>query len=329
MTVRLATARHGTVRMAMTGAAAVALTVGGVLPAGADSGTDDVAGGGHPAFPTSFDLPDGWQPEGIAIGPGPVGYFGSRADGSIYRVDLRTGDGEVLSQGPGTPSLGLKTDPRGRLFVSGGSGGDARVIDTRSGEVLASYQFATGPSFVNDVVLTRDAAWFTDSTNPVLYKLPLGKHGALPAPSEVVTVPLSGDIVYTSPGINANGIAQTPDRRGLLIVQSATGLLFRVDPETGETTTVDLGGEVVTNGDGLLLEGRTLYAVQNLLNTVAVLTLDRRGTSGVVEERVTDPRFDVPTTVASFRDRLYLPNARFTTPPTPTTAYTVVAIPRP
>jgi len=37
----------------------------------------------------------------------------------------------------------------------------------------------------------------------------------------------------------------------------------------------------------------------------------------------------VPTTVAAFRDRLYLPNARFTTPPTPTTPYSVVAIDRP
>jgi hypothetical protein len=35
----------------------------------------------------------------------------------------------------------------------------------------------------------------------------------------------------------------------------------------------------------------------------------------------------VPTTVAKFADRLYLPNARFTTPPTPDTPYTANAIP--
>jgi hypothetical protein len=44
---------------------------------------------------------------------------------------------------------------------------------------------------------------------------------------------------------------------------------------------------------------------------------------------VTDPRFDVPTTVATFANRLYLPNARFTTTPTPTTEYQVVANPKP
>ncbi|GAA5765732.1 hypothetical protein [Streptosporangium roseum] len=67
----------------------------------------------------------------------------------------------------------MRTDPHGRLFVAGGTGGDACVVDTRTGRVLAYYRLATGPAFVNDVILTQGAAWFTDSTNPVLYKLPL------------------------------------------------------------------------------------------------------------------------------------------------------------
>ena len=280
----------------------------------------------HPShdLPATIALPDGFPPEGIAIG-GHVAYFGSRLDGSIYRADLRTGTGAVLSKGPGTPSLGLKIDRRGRLFVAGGTGGDARVLDARTGRVLASYPLAT-PAFVNDVVLTPTAAWFTDSTNPVLYKVAFGPHGALPATA--TRIPLTGDLVYTT-GTNANGIVTTPDRRGLLLVQSNTGKLFRVDPRTGVTTAVDLGGETLINGDGLLRMGNVLYAVQNRLNTVAVFRLDARGTAARLITRVTDPRFDVPTTVAAFRDRLYLPNARFTTPPTPTTPYTAVAIPRP
>ena len=44
--------------------------------------------------------------------------------------------------------------------------------------------------------------------------------------------------------------------------------------------------------------------------------------------RLRDERFDVPATVAAFGSRLYLPNARFDTTPTPETPYTVVAIPR-
>ncbi|MFI9550092.1 superoxide dismutase [Nonomuraea endophytica] len=275
-------------------------------------------------YPESISLPNGFRPEGIAIGSGPFAFLGSLANGSIYRADLRTGLGAIISEGPGTPSVGVKLDERGRLFVAGGTAGDARVIDTRTGRVLASYRLSTTPAFVNDVVLTRDAAWFTDSTNPVLYKLPL-RGGGLPA--DVVRVPLTGDLVYGT-GINANGIAATPDGRGLIIVQSNTGGLFRVDG-AGVTSRIDLNGEALPQGDGLLLRGRTLYAVQNRINTVAVLRLNASGTEGRVVQRVTSPLFDVPTTVAAFGSRLYLPNARFTTPPTPDTTYNTVSIPRP
>ncbi|GAB3989099.1 hypothetical protein GCM10029978_113300 [Actinoallomurus acanthiterrae] len=276
-------------------------------------------------FPTSISLPKGFQPEGIATGLGPFAFIGSMADGSIYRADLRTGRGAIVSRGPGTPSLGMKLDPYGRLFVAGGTGGDARVVDARTGRVLASYRLATGPSFVNDVILTQGAAWITDSTNPVLYKLPL-RGGRLPAAA--VRIPLTGDLVYGA-GFNANGITPTPDGRGLIVVQSNTGGLFRVDP-SGATRRVDLHGESLPDGDGLLLRGRTLYAVQNRRNVVAVLRLNAAGTDGHVVRRVGAPRlFDVPATVAAFGTRLYLPNARFDTPPTRDTPYTAVAIPRP
>jgi sugar lactone lactonase YvrE len=270
------------------------------------------------AHPATLSLPDGFQPEGIATGPGPVAYFGSRVDGDVYRVDLRTGRGAVFSPGPGTPSLGMKTDGRGRLYVAGGTGGDARVVDTRTGAVLASHEFATGNTFVNDVVLTPGVAWFTDSRNPVLY--------GVTASGSVRTLPLTGDYVHRPDVNNGNGLTRTPDGRALLVVQSATGLLFRVDPDTGDARTVDLDGYVLVNGDGMLLEGRRLFVVQNRLNRVAVLDLDRAGTAGRLVHTITDERFDVPTTVARYAGRLYLPNARFSTPPTPETEYTAVRV---
>jgi sugar lactone lactonase YvrE len=278
------------------------------------------------SWPTTITLPSGFQPEGIAIGGKPYAYFGSRLDGDIYRVDLRTGAGATVSQGPGTPSLGLKIDD-GRLFVAGGSGGDARVIDLRTGAVLRSYQLrpaADGP-FINDVIVTGDAAWFTDSRSLTLFKLPFGRHGALPA--QAVAVPLTGDIELQD-GINANGISTTPDGRGLIIVQSGTGFLFRVSA-SGVTSRVDVGDTVLTNGDGLWLRGRSLYVVQNRLNQIAEIRLNRSGTAGTLASVTTDPRFDVPTTIAEYRKRLYLPNARFTTPPTPETTYNAVAVPVP
>jgi sugar lactone lactonase YvrE len=269
-------------------------------------------------YPTRFELPDGFQPEGVAIARG-TAYFGSRADGDIYAASLRTGLGKVISQGPGTGSLGMKVDPFGRLFVAGAAGGNGRVIDTRTGKVLAGYTFTTAtPTFVNDVVLANDGAYFTDSQQPVFYRVA----GAKPE-----TIPLSGDYQHL-PGNNANGISLTPDGRALIMVQSSTGFLLRVDPRTGVARRIDLGDALMTNGDGLLLFDRTLYVVQNRLNKIAVLELNDTGTKGELVGELTSPDFDVPTTVAAFGNRLYLPNARFTTSPTPTTPYWVTAVKR-
>lgn len=272
-------------------------------------------------------LPDGFQPEGIAIGPGGTGYVGSLVDGDVYVFDVRTGEQITTLQGPGTPSVGMKIDNQGRLFIAGGPNGDGRVVDASTGEILQTYHFADDPTFVNDVIVTRDAAWFTDSSQAQLYKVPLGPGGALPDPGDVEVVPLTGDWVQM-PGFNANGIAETPNHQALLVIQSATGTLFRVDPATGVATAVDLDGASLASGDGLLVVGRTLYVVQNVLNTVAVVRLDAAGTSGELVDQVTDPDFQVPTTVAKFGSSLYLPNARFDTPPTPDTEYSVVRIDR-
>jgi sugar lactone lactonase YvrE len=282
-------------------------------------------------FPTTIRLPDGWLPEGITIGVAPFAYFGSRADGDIYRANLVTGAGDVISQGPGPgfPSVGLKIDQAGRLFVAGGNAGQARVVSAASGDILATYQFTTALSFINDVVLTPEGAYFTNSREAALYLVPFVGYDQLPAPDAVERIPLGGQWQQIPDVNNANGIARTPDGTALLVVNSATALLYRVDPDTGFATEVDLGGYPLTNGDGLLVEGRTLYVVQNRLNRVAVFALNSTGTAGTLVTTLSDPRFDVPTTVAAYGDRLYLPNARFTTPPTPTTPYTAVAIPKP
>lgn len=280
---------------------------------------------GH--FQDVIALPNGFQPEGIAIDPGGTGYVGSLVDGDVYVFDVRTGEEITTLDGPGTPSVGLKIDNQDRLFIAGGPTGEARVVDAATGDPIQSYTLTSAPSFINDVVLTHDAAWFTDSSQAQLYKLPLGSGGALPEPDAIEVVPLSGDWVQ-QPGFNANGIAQTPNHKALLVIQSATGLLFRVDPDTGVARVVDLDGVVLTNGDGLLVVGRTLYVVQNFSNTVAVIRLNTAGTSGELVDQLTDSDFQVPTTIARFGDGLYLPNARFDTPPTPDTEYAVVRIDR-
>jgi hypothetical protein len=277
-------------------------------------------------FPDRIELPNGFQPEGITIGPRATAYLGSLANGDIYAVNLRTGDGSVISEGPGSPSAGLKIDNRGHLFVAGGPSGAGRVIDVRTGDIQ-TYQFTAAPTFINDVVLTRTVAWFTDSQRAQLYGVPRGPGGTPGDPDDVITLPLTGDWVQQA-GFNANGIAQTPNRRALLVVQSNTGLLFRVDSDTGQATRVDLGGTPLTAGDGLLVRGLTLYVVQNQLNQVAVIKLNAAGTSGQLVDTLTSDDFDIPTTVAAFGNSLYLPNARFNTPPTPETPYWITRIDR-
>jgi len=326
------TRRHArTFAAAVLGFAAAAVLV---TPAAAAT----TSGTHNNRFPTEFALPTGFLPEGIAIGDRPFAYFGSRADGDIFRVNLATGEGAVISEGPGpgNPSVGIKLDRRGRLFVSGGGAGSARVVNVHTGEILASYQFVVpvpgaNNTFINDVVLTPDGAYFTDSRSAVLFHLPLGRHGRLPTQAEVVRIPLSGDWAPNAEGVapSSNGLTRTPDGRALIMVASNFGALFRVNLSTGVATAIDLGGETVINGDGLLLSGRILYVVQNRLNTVAAIRLNKQGTAGTVQQRVTDPRFDVPTTVAQFGHRLYLPNARFGIPSPETATYNAVAIPAP
>jgi sugar lactone lactonase YvrE len=151
--------------------------------------------------------------------------------------------------------MGLKIDKQGRLFVAGGSAGTGRVIDVGTGKVIWNYQITTAPSFVNDVVLPRHYAWFTDSLQALLYGVPLGRHGKPGRPSSFVTLPLTRAWDQVD-GFNANGIAQRPNRGALLVINSTSGVLFRVNPQSGRATKVDLGGTSLTAGDGLLVLGK-------------------------------------------------------------------------
>lgn len=276
---------------------------------------------GAQTFPNRIELPDGFQPEGIAIAGGQF-YVGSIPTGRVYRGSLRTGQGaELVPAQAGRAAIGMKVD-RGRLFVAGGSTGDAYVYNAKTGTTIAAFELPTdGATFINDVVVTKRAAWFTDSQRAVLYRLPLGPNGRPGTSASVQTVNLTGDF-QQQPGFNTNGIDATPNGKTLVIVQSSTGRLFTVTP-SGVTRAIALaGGESVPNGDGILLDGKTLYVVQNQLNTVAKIDLTPNLRSGRVVTRITNARlpataqFSVPTTIAEHGSRLYAVNARFGTPPT-------------
>jgi hypothetical protein len=283
---------------------------------------------GAASFPGTIRLPDGWQPEGIASGRGTSLYVGSIPTGAVWKGDARTGQGDVLVAGqPGRNATGLKVDPRNRLFVAGGATGKAFVYDAGTGADLASYQLAPAgaATFVNDVVVTAKGAFFTDSSNQQLYVVPLGRHGRLPAQGAVRTLPLTGDLVFQA-GFNLNGIAVARGGRVLVVVQSNTGMLFTVNPRTGRTRQIDLGGAAVTNGDGILLRGRTLFVVRNQNNLIAVVQLSGSLSRGRVVAELTDPDLDVPTTLASTAGHLYTVNARFGIADPATARYDIVRV---
>jgi sugar lactone lactonase YvrE len=280
------------------------------------------------AFPAVIALPDGFQPEGIAVGTGHTFYVGSIPTGEVLTGDLRTGEVRTLVPAEeGRAAIGLKYDERtGLLFVAGGTTGKAFLYDATSGDLVSEVQLgAPESSFINDVVITQEAAYFTNSFQRVIYRVPLEDIGPL---SSFEVIQLGGEYQFTPGTFNANGIAATPNGKTLIIVNSTEGALYKVNPTTGFATRIVLSGGSVQFGDGILLQGKTLYVVQNSLNQIAVVELNPDFTSGSIVNTIAHESFDVPTTIARFGNSLYAVNARFGSPPPVNTPDDIVRLPK-
>ena len=275
----------------------------------------------------SLDLPIGFRPEGIAIskrGEFFVGSLGTLAEenapivgGAIYRGDLATGQGALLVEpAAGQMAVGLTLDPRTNyLFVAGGMMGDVRVYDAANGQLLQRYVVGAEGGFINDLTVLSDGVYATDSFQPFLYHIPLTAKGQPVHDAPDAQIALSGDYAVGdgSYPFQANGIVATPDGQALIIVNSNTGKLYRVDPATGVATEISLGEENVMFGDGLVLDGTILYVVQNYANQIAVVALAPDLATGQITQIITQDAyaFNIPTTAARFGDALYVVNARF------------------
>ncbi len=270
-------------------------------------------------WPDTVALPIGFRPEGIASGPGTRGYVGSLADGEVVAGDLRTGRLWTLWPGEtGRAVRGLIYDHRtGLLWVAGqiGTTGYVWAIRSRAGTV-AQATAVPGAVFLNDLVVTRDAVWVTDSrlAPDRLTKITL-RHGGRPTGEAPTFRPLGGDWpAGNGSAVNANGIRQLPDGT-LLLNNSAVGGLWQVSPRSGAARSVPvIGGPGITAGDGLLVEGRTIYVVRGSGPAeVSVLTLDRTrsGWSARWRGARTDETLDVPSTATLAGGALWAVNARF------------------
>ena len=239
--------------------------------------------------------------------------------GQILVGDLRTGSLAELVPA-GRPAVGMKFDPRTHfLYVAGGASGSGTVYDTHSGAEIAFYQFTPlgVSSTINDVVVTREAAYFTNSLRPVLGRVALGPGGQ---PGEGAVIPLPANFGVRGscggPGARANGIAATPNGDYLIVVHTSEGQLYLLDTNTFTPVPIEVSGGdfalggAVCGGDGLLLDGQTLYVVQAPLNRVAVVELSPDHLSGVVtryntEPFASNPATQFPTTIAEFGNSLY------------------------
>jgi sugar lactone lactonase YvrE len=260
-------------------------------------------------------LPGASSAEGIAAGRGATFYAGDLIRGDIFRGDLQRGTAELFIDAPmGRMAVGMAADvAHDLLFVAGGFTGQGYVYDTRTGATVATYQFTSLPTtVVNDVAVTEDGAWFTDSRQAKLYFVPVNGAGV---PGPFSTLALSGPAADTSGEFNLNGIQATPNGKILIVAHSGNGELYTVDPATGGSATI--AGVSVPEVDGIVLQGRRLWAVQNN-NQVTRIRLGPHLTSGVVEEFITSDLFQVPTTAVRFGSRLAVVNAKFDTgfPPT-------------
>lgn len=266
----------------------------------------------------TIDLPAGFAGEGVAVGEGNTFYAGSREGGHIARGNLRRRTpAEVwVTQPILNPAIGLDADVRhGLLWVAGGPTGQAAAYDLETAAAAAPVLTLTTitPSFINDVVSTRDAAYFTNSLAPELYRVPVSRRGDVGEPE---TLPLRGPAGDFVPGFNLNGIDATRDGQTLIVVNSTKGELYTVDAESGASRLIDLGGASVQTGDGILLDGRTLYVLQNgnapgVPNQIVVIRLSRDLKSGRVVATRTSELFETATTLAKRGNLFVAVNAQF------------------
>jgi len=272
-------------------------------------------------FPDQIFIPDGFSPEGIVSGNGTEFYVGSLLAGAIYKGDFRTGEGfELVPQQAGRYAVGLDYDERTDYLYVAGLTGVAYVYDGTTGAEIVEIPLTLEifpNTFINDCVVSKEAVYFTDMWQPVYYRIPLHTNGHLPDVVNVEIITLSGDFVFIPGAINGNGIVATANGKKLIIGNTDNGHIYLLNPLTGETHEINLGGELLPANDGLVLNGKILYVVQNALNQISVIQLETDFESGEIVQIITHPEFKIPATATLFGSRIYAVNARFDIAPPP------------
>lgn len=298
-----------TIRILCVGATAALATLTG-LPGPADAGV----------LPRTYVVSrsPGILPEGIAVQRDGTMYVSSDGTGALYRGRVR--DPRMLpfpAEGAGDrgSSRGVHTDARGRVFSVGGA---QLTVHDRRGRLIATRTAPAGPlgaPDLNDLVITENAVYVTDWANPLVLRARIDDDGRV-GPLEPWL-----DIRPALPQFPArywllNGIVADRTGTTLLVASNGTEAVWRVDVATRDVTQLRLGGESF-GADGMVLHGRTLYAVLNFgaPHGVYIAELDEGLRTGTVTHRITGEPFDLPTTLARYGCRLYVVNSQLDDPP--------------
>ena len=268
---------------------------------------------------TVLILPDAAAyPEGVTVDPstGSV-YTNSANTGVVFRVDPDTGASvriaDPLGLGDSPPAkpvsvaLGLKADGQGRLWVAGARTGSMHVVDIATGERLARFTTPEGPWLINDVALTSDAAYFTDTLRPVMWRV--SRDSVADAALEP-WLSFEGTALEYGEEPNLNGIVATPDGHYLIVVLMKTGRLFRIDTHTREVAAIDTGDSTLDGGDGLALIGQRLFLVRQSAGEVVALDLSPDLATAVEAKRIKPDELAWPATIAVRGDRLIVANSQ-------------------
>jgi hypothetical protein len=279
-------------------------------------------------WPDLIPIAAGMEPEGIEMGK-ETDFFVSAnswtgnlsSAGAIYKGNLVTGEGEILVPPTGKNLSGLSYDARTDYlyaatgYAPGGFDGPfleqgVKVYTATSGRLLGEIIF--GDNIVaNDVLVTDRAVYCTDSISTTLYKIPL-ENGGKVFSSDSEKIEMTG-FEMDPGGFNANGLVGDFDGKQLVIVNITTGVLYLVNTETGAASPVAIKGDeqLFPDGDGLYMDGRTLYIMQNFTQKIAVVELSEDLTQGTFVKNLVSNDFAIPTSIIGFGNCIYAINTNY------------------
>jgi hypothetical protein len=274
-------------------------------------------------------------PESIGADPRSGGFFtGSLIDGAVFRGTLDSPQAEVFlpagSDGR-TNVAGVKIDEQGRVWIADAFNGRVLVYDQSAALLHTFVLVGPGNPTVNDLAFSQGLVYATDSARPFLYRLSEDRVDTAGTTTAEPWLAVDPPVVYSTGegpfGVNLNGIVASPDGTTLLTVQTNTGILFRVDVESGAITPLDTHGAELLFGDGLLRVSDVLYLARNAANEIVKLKLDPAWTSAQLESTIIDPAFAFPTALAELRGRLLVTNSQLNAGSNPQLPFTVADLP--